>query len=143
MFNSSMNSSALLSFVPLMSGGRYMISLITTGPTRGPALAAPKVRVRCATKCSSPTLVSVGRGVSVRERISLTSTGGIAGEIGSLVPGDPSSWPPERQFDLLSQESGSACSSTTTSEKPRPSVIGYQLSLYSKSSISSPLLSIS
>src|SRR5436309_2934555 len=76
--------------------------------------------------------LSVGGGVSVRERISLTSTGGIAGEIGSLVPGDPSSWPPERQFDLLSQESGSACSSTTTSEKPRPSVIGYQLSLYSK-----------
>src|SRR6266540_6374274 len=69
-FRNSMNSSTVLSFVP-RSGGWYMISLITTGPTSGAAfdrpaparnastvagLSAPKVRALSAVK-STPTLV--------------------------------------------------------------------------------------
>ena len=56
MLSSSTNSSALLSFVPL-SGGWYMISEITMGPTFGPEFVAPGVKALCLTKCSSPSLV--------------------------------------------------------------------------------------
>src|SRR5882672_10469098 len=71
------------------------------------------------------SMVSVGGGVSVRVRASLITTGTMAGGAGSITPGEPLSWPLGRQLVFESQESGSAISFTTTSEKPRPSVIGY------------------
>src|SRR6266581_3463507 len=72
------------------------------------------------------SIVSVGGGVSVRVSASLITTGTMAGGAGSITPGEPLSWPLARQLVFESHASGLAISFTTTSEKPRPSVIGYQ-----------------
>src|SRR5436190_17543164 len=50
MFFTSTNSSR-------PDSGLYMISLMTNGPTRGPAFALPGVGTICAGNCTSPTLL--------------------------------------------------------------------------------------
>src|SRR6266511_3944106 len=67
-------------------------------------------------------------GRSVWVRSSLMTMGATTGGAGSTCPGAPLTTPLGRQLVLLSQRSGSAFSSTTASEKPTPSVTGYQSS---------------
>ena len=54
MFSNSMNSTLPLPKLPL---GLYMISLMTTGPTRGAPFTAPLVEPACATKSVVPSLL--------------------------------------------------------------------------------------
>src|SRR5687767_8431183 len=71
--------------------------------------------------------ISMLSGTSkVRVSASLINTGAKIGAGGSSSPGEPSSPLLGRQLALRVQSSGAAFSSTITSEKPRPSVIGYQ-----------------
>src|ERR1051326_8165651 len=69
------------------------------------------------------SILSVGGGTSVRLSASLINTGTIAEGAGSELPGEPNTWLLGRQLLFEFQSSGWACSSTTTSENPRPSVI--------------------
>src|SRR5436305_9825652 len=85
-----------------------------------------------------PTSTEVGLGLwssiesswggSVCVSASLIRTRGTVGG-GSSAPGDPPTRVLERQFDFFSDSRGGACSSTTTNEKPKPSVTGHQVSL--------------
>src|SRR5438045_159670 len=65
-------------------------------------------------------------GRSVWVRTSLTKIGGTGGSGESSAPGVPYSWPLGLQLSLRSHVLKRAVGSTITSEKPRPSVIGYQ-----------------
>src|SRR6185503_15274683 len=85
-------------------------------------------------------MVSVGGGESVRVNASLMSTGGMDGAE-SLAPGDPLSVPLGRQLGLSLQVFHEAVGSRMTREKPRPSVIGYQLLSKLNSRIFSPVAS--
>src|SRR3954463_10530144 len=71
-------------------------------------------------------MVSVGGGTSLRVKASLISTGGIDGAVSSTA-GDPFGAPLGRQLCLSLQVFQRAFSFRITNEKPKPSVIGYQL----------------
>src|SRR5207302_10884458 len=68
--------------------------------------------------------LSVGGGVSVCDKTSLTRIGATSCGAGSLAPGPPPTPLLGRHWDLLFHAPGKALSSTATSEKPRPSVTG-------------------
>src|SRR5688572_27777030 len=65
-------------------------------------------------------------GDSLLATTSFTSTATNTGGAESLVPAEPLKAPLARQLSFSSQVLNAAFSSTTTSEKPSPSVIGYQ-----------------
>src|SRR3989442_15232476 len=65
-------------------------------------------------------------GGSVCVNASLIKTGGIGVGAGPPSPGDPFSVALGRQLTLLLHVASGAVSLTITSEKPKPSVIGYQ-----------------
>src|SRR5690242_7895906 len=68
-----------------------------------------------------------GRSVCVSTSLMMTGLNAVGA--GSITPGEPFTLPLARQLALLPQVFHGAFSSTITSEKPRPSVIGYQRSL--------------
>ena len=68
-------------------------------------------------------------GVSLFASTSLTSTGAKMAGAGSFVPGEPPSTPLGRQLAFIPHVSHAAFSFTMTSERPSPSVIGYQVLL--------------
>src|SRR6266496_4164796 len=73
------------------------------------------------------SMVSKGGAGSLWVKASLITTWGKLGAVLSLWPGVPLSTPLGRHWALVPQALPGAPSSTTTSEKPKPSVIGYQL----------------
>src|SRR3954464_15244303 len=76
------------------------------------------------------SIVSVGGGKSELVSASLISTAGIGEGAGSSADGEPPNWALGRQLPLSPQVSQDAFSLAITSEKPRPSVTGYQLLSY-------------
>src|SRR5438552_2327133 len=72
-------------------------------------------------------------GSSSCVKTSLTTTAGRGGGGGSLTPGEPLMALLGRQLLAEFKALEGAVSSVVTSENPKPSVTGYQLSLYAKS----------
>src|SRR5688572_22354330 len=76
--------------------------------------------------CNS--IVSYGGAGSLCVSTSLINTSGIFGAAGSFNAGEPFNAALGRQLVFLPQVSVGAFSFTITSEKPNPSVVGYQSS---------------
>src|SRR5262245_12010518 len=107
--------------VPL--GIRYFFgSLKLSVRNHPPMLAGLPLRLRS-------SIESVGGGGSLWVSTSFMTTGGITGGGPSSRPGEPLSAPLGRQLSLRPHVFNAALSLTMTSEKPKPSVIGYHWSL--------------
>src|SRR5947207_12085054 len=103
-----------------VTGRRNFLGVLKSSVNHQPArLASLAVGLKIST-------LSVGGGTSLRVSASVMRTGGMPVSGGSLAPGAPPRAPLTRHCDLSPQASGWACSSTITSENPRPSVRGYQ-----------------
>src|SRR5437773_5311853 len=113
-----------------LSGKRYFLGLLKSSVKNQPPILAA-----LAVGLWSSTLSTCGGSVWVSA--SLISMPGIAVGGGSAMPGEPPARLLGRQLNGLPQVSGGAFSLTMTSEKPRPSVTGYQELSKRKSSMGS------